>query len=191
MSDLRPPLLSARLELRTFTAGDLDGLFAVFGDPRVMRFVGATRRPLDRDALCSSQERVRAHWERHGFGPLAVVERASGRLVGEAGLQMLEAGPDVELTYTLARAFWGRGYATEAARAVLAWGLDGLGLERIVAVAYPRNRASRHVIEKLGMTFVGRRVCYGADLVEYELSAAGWRASCAAALESGSPTAPL
>ncbi|MCX6374105.1 MAG: GNAT family N-acetyltransferase [Actinobacteria bacterium] len=191
MNDLRPPLISARLELRTFAAGDLDGLFAVFGDPRVMRFVGATRRPLDRDALRSSQERVRAHWERHGFGPLVVVERASGRLVGEAGLQVLEAGPDIELTYTLARAFWGRGYATEAARAVLAWGLDGLGLERIVALAYPRNRASRHVIEKLGMTFVGRRFCYGAELVAYELSTAGRRDSSPAVLESGSPVAPL
>lgn len=183
MSVVAPPLLTARLELRAFVADDLDGLFAVFGDVRVMRFVGAARRPLDRAALRSSQDRVRKHWEQYGFGPLAVVERASARLVGEAGLQVLEGGPDVELTFTLARAAWGRGYATEAARAVLAWGFDGLGLERIIAVAYPQNRASRHVIEKLGMSFVGRRFCYGADLVEYELTAATGG--------SGSPLAPL
>ena len=96
---------------------------------------------------------------------------------------MLEAGPDVELTYTLTRAAWGRGYATEAARAVFAWGFDGLALERIVAVAYPQNRASLRVIEKLGMSLVGPRFCYGADLVECELTAS--------ARGSGSPVAPL
>ena len=59
-----------------------------------------------------------------------MVERASGRLVGEAGLQVLEAGPDVELTYTLARDAWGRGYATEAGARVLRWAFAGLRLPR-------------------------------------------------------------
>ena len=70
--------------------------------------------------------------------------------MGEAGLQVLEAGPDVELGYTLARAAWGRGYATEAARAVLRWGFAGLRLPRVVAVADPANAASLHVLDKLG-----------------------------------------
>jgi ribosomal-protein-alanine N-acetyltransferase len=168
----RLPLVTMRLELRPFVADDLDGLVEIFGDPVVMRFVGAERRPLDRDAVRSSQERVREHWEQHGFGSLAAVERSTRRLVGEAGLQALEGGPDVELTYTLARTAWGRGLATEAARAALAWGFEGLRMERIVAVADPRNRASLRVLEKLGMTLVGPRACYGADLVEYEATAA-------------------
>ena len=95
--------------------------------------------------------------------------------MGEAGLQYLEAGPDIELGYTLARAAWGRGYATEAARAVLRWGFAGLRLHRIVAVADPANAASLHVLEKLGMTRRGRRECYGAVMAEHALSLGAWR----------------
>lgn len=118
---------------------------------------------------------MREHWARHGYGPLACVERATGRLVGEAGLQLLEAGPDVELTYTLAHDAWGQGYATEAAEAVLAWGFDGIRLEKIVAVAYPQNLASLHVIERLGMKPDGVRVCYGVQLRSFALTTADRR----------------
>ncbi|MBN2204673.1 MAG: GNAT family N-acetyltransferase, partial [Thermoleophilia bacterium] len=144
------PLHTERLILRRFADDDTERLLEVFGDPEVMRHVGRGV-PLDRDELVASQARVREHWRVHGLGPLAVVERATGRLVGEGGLQLLEGGPDVELTYTLARAVWGRGYATEAAAAVLEWGFGTLGLTRIVGVAYPDNTASQRVLGKLGM----------------------------------------
>ena len=147
----RPPLVTERLELRRFTAADLEPLLAVFGDAEVMRYVGAERRPLTADEVRGLLTARRRTGREHGFGPLAVVERASGGCVGEAGLQLLEAGPDIELTYTLARAAWGRGYATEAARAVLRWAFAGLRLPRIVAVADPENTASLRVLEKLGM----------------------------------------
>lgn len=160
------PLQTARLTLHPFDEGDTDRLFELFGDPEVMRFVGRGA-PLDRDELVASQARVAAHWRAHGFGPLAVVERASGALIGECGLQLLEDGPDVELTYTLARGFWGRGYATEAAAAALDWGFGALGLTRIVGVAYPENLASQRVLEKVGMRRLGLRRCYGAELVEF------------------------
>jgi [ribosomal protein S5]-alanine N-acetyltransferase len=176
----RLPLRTDRLELRAFAVDDLEALCGVFGDSDVMRYVGVERRPLERTQLAASQERVREHWDEHGFGPLAVVERASGRLVGEAGLQVLDGGPEVELTYTLARAAWGRGYATEAARAALAWGFDGLRLQRIVAVAYPRNLASLNVIAKLGMAPEGTQFCYGASLAKFGLAIDDWRAGAGA-----------
>jgi [ribosomal protein S5]-alanine N-acetyltransferase len=176
----RLPLRTERLKLRGFAAGDLEALCAVFGDPEVMRYVGVERRPLERAQLAASQERVREHWDEHGFGPLAVVERASGTLVGEAGLQVLDGGPEVELTYTLARAAGGRGYATEAARAALAWGFAGLRLQRIVAVAYPRNVASLKVIAKLGMAPEGTQFCYGATLAKFGLAIDDWRAGAGA-----------
>jgi ribosomal-protein-alanine N-acetyltransferase len=160
------PLHTERLILRPFADDDMERLLEVFGDPEVMRFVGRGV-PLDRDGLAASQARVLEHWRRRGFGPLAVVERATGRLVGEGGLQLLEGGPDVEVTYTLARSVWGRGYATEVAAAVLEWGFGRLGLRRIVGVAYPDNSASQRVLEKVGMRRLGLRRCYGADLVEY------------------------
>jgi [ribosomal protein S5]-alanine N-acetyltransferase len=170
-----PPLVTDRLLLRPCVADDLEALCGVFGDPQVMRFVGAGRAPLGRSEVLASQDRVAAHWEEHGFGPLTVVDRASGRVLGEAGLQLLEEGPDVELTYTLARAAWGRGYATEAAQAVLRWGFCGVRLPRIVAVAWPDNAASLRVMEKIGMAGVGERECYGARLAEYAVTFGRWR----------------
>ena len=170
-----PPLVTQRLELRRFAASDLEPLLGVFGDAAVMRFVGAQRCPLGADEVSASLAEAGEHWTTHGFGPLAVVERASGRVVGETGLQLLEAGPDVELTYTLARAAWGQGYATEAARAVLLWAFAGLRLPRVAAVADPANTTSLRVLEKLGMTALGERECYGSLLAEYGMTLGGWR----------------
>jgi ribosomal-protein-alanine N-acetyltransferase len=181
-----PPLLTPRLELRRSGPADLGSLSAVFGDPEVMRFVGESRRPLDVAAVAASQAVVQEHWRTRGFGPLAVVERAGGRVVGEAGLQVLEDGPDVELTYTFARAVWGRGYATEAARAVLRWAFAGLRLPRVVAVARPQNAASLRVVEKAGMRRVGSRSCYGGVLLEYALGLGDWR-SRGGAVDSAGP----
>jgi RimJ/RimL family protein N-acetyltransferase len=164
-------LRTARLELRRFTTADLGALDAVFGDPEVMRYVGERRAPWSPDEIRAALTRVDAHWAAHGFGPLAVVVKADGELLGECGLQVLEEGPDVELAYTLARGAWGRGYATEAAGAVLAWGFGALGLERVVGVTYPENAASQRVLEKVGMRRLGRRHCYGADLLEFALDA--------------------
>jgi RimJ/RimL family protein N-acetyltransferase len=171
----RLPLGTDRLELRRFTAADLEPLQTVFCDPEVMRFVGAERRPLSAGEVVAWLARVEEHWQAHAFGPLAVVERASGRVIGEAGLQLLEAGPDVELTYTLARTAWNHGFAMEAARAVLVWGFAGLRLQRIWAVDHPENAPSRRVLEKLGMTARGSRDCYGARLAGCALTLGEWR----------------
>jgi RimJ/RimL family protein N-acetyltransferase len=170
-----PPLLTERLELRRFAAGDLEPLLAVFGDAAVMRYVGEERRPLDRAGVAALMTAAGAHWSEYGYGLLAIVERETGRLIGEAGLQVLEAGPDVEIGYTLARAAWGRGYATEAARAVLRWGFARLRLHRIHAVSDPANHASLRVLDKLGMTRRGVRECYGAAMTEYVQTLGRWR----------------
>jgi RimJ/RimL family protein N-acetyltransferase len=170
-----PPLVTERLALRRFTDGDLGPLLDVFGDAEVMRYVGAERSPLDRGGVAALLAAAQAHWTAHGFGLLAIVDRETGRLIGEVGLHVLEDGPDVEVGYTLARAAWGRGYATEAATAVLRWGFAGLRLHRVVAVADPANHASLRVLDKLGMARRGMRDCYGAHMVEYAQSLVAWR----------------
>jgi ribosomal-protein-alanine N-acetyltransferase len=181
----RPPLHTERLELRRFAGADLGSLLVVFGDPQVMRFVGSERKPLTGDAVKVLMRTAGGHWSLHGFGLLAVVERTSGRVVGEAGIQFLEGGPDVEIGYTLSRAAWGRGYATEAAHAVLRWAFAGLGLERVVAVADPDNAASLHVLDKIGMRRLGRRYCYGTQMAECALSLGEWRALAGPAPAAG------
>ena len=105
--------------------------------------------------------------ERRGFSFLAVVERESGAVIGDGGLHPL--GGDVELGYTLARAAWGRGYATELGRALLAYAFGELGAERVVAQVEPDNAASRRVLEKLGMRAVETRAAYGRPHLLYEV----------------------
>jgi RimJ/RimL family protein N-acetyltransferase len=132
---------------------------AVFGDPEVMRFSGGGARTPE-----GTLERVRGlieHQERHGFSKWGVRERASGALVGDCGIQLLEGGPDVELGFHLRRSMWGRGYATEAAGACLDAAFTGLGLDEVIAIVAPGNAASVRVLEKIGMQPAGEREALG------------------------------
>jgi len=96
-----------------------------------------------------------SHHAEHGFSKWAVVERASGTVIGECGLQYLDGGPDIELGYKLARAHWGHGFAAEAAQACLGWALAERP-ERVVAIADPANARSARVLDKIGMVREGR-----------------------------------
>ncbi len=148
---LRFPLATPRLALRPFTLADAPVIHAVYRDPDVMRHVGAG--PVA--GLAATEAMLReyiAHQRRHGFSFWAVVERASGALVGDAGLYRPDGGgPGAELGYTLRKASWGRGYATEAARACVDAAFGPLGLEELHAIADPANAASIRVLRKLGM----------------------------------------
>jgi RimJ/RimL family protein N-acetyltransferase len=132
---------------------------AVFGDPEVMRFSGGGAR-----SPAGTLERVRGlieHQERHGFSKWGVCERASGALIGDCGIQLLEGGPDVELGFHLRPSAWGRGYATEAARACLDAAFADLGLDEVIAIVAPGNAASVRVLEKIGMRPAGEREALG------------------------------
>jgi ribosomal-protein-alanine N-acetyltransferase len=170
------PIETPRLLLRPFEEGDFDALAAIYGDPEVMRYVG-DGTPRDRARVRRSLGSMIEMQSRLGYAPWAVVDPASGDLIGESGLYPLEStGPEVELTYTFAKMAWGRGYATECGRASLEAGFTALGLERIVAVVYPANLASRRVVEKLGMRSEGLAFHYGADLEKFSLARPEWLA---------------
>jgi ribosomal-protein-alanine N-acetyltransferase len=100
--------------------------------------------------------RIRAHFTRHGYGPWAVEVAGGAPFIGFIGLWIPEFDapftPCVELGYRLAFEHWGKGYATEGARAVLAYGFDTLGLKEIVAMTATQNVRSQRVMEKLGMS---------------------------------------
>jgi RimJ/RimL family protein N-acetyltransferase len=165
--------------------GDAEQLHAVYADPTTARYVGGGY-PLETiDGTIAVIERKRRHAAEHGFGPFSVVELASGRVIGDCGLQLLEGGPDVELGYKLGREFRGRGYATEASRASLDYGFEQLGLERIVAVAWPENAASIRVMEKAGMSFAGRGHHYGHETVVYEARLDRSRSTASVSRSSG------
>jgi len=112
--------------------------------------------------------KIIAHQETHGFSLWAVIDKASGRLIGDCGLILVEGrGPEIEVSYDIAYAFWGEGYATEAARECLRFGLEELKLDRIIALTYADHRASRRVMEKIGMVYEKTVRYYDRDLVQY------------------------
>jgi RimJ/RimL family protein N-acetyltransferase len=93
----------------------------------------------------------------HGFGFWGVREKGRDELVGFVGIRLVESGEDVEILYGIVSPLWGRGYATEAALAVLGWAFRETALPRIFAGADAGNRASSRVLEKLGMRYDGTR----------------------------------
>jgi RimJ/RimL family protein N-acetyltransferase len=98
-------------------------------------------------------------WKRNGFGPWAAIEKATGRWVGRIGLDELPDWPGphkVEVGWELHQEFWGRGLATEGGRAGVGYGLETVGLERIISVTMATNAASRRVMEKCGLRLPGR-----------------------------------
>jgi [ribosomal protein S5]-alanine N-acetyltransferase len=171
LSRIRFPIETARLELRPMSQEDAEELHEVYSDPSTFRYISRGPSESIEETRARIAEKMR-HQEEHGFAMWAVCERASGRVVGDCGLQLLEGGPQVELGYRLARPVRGRGLATEAGRACLVAGFDDLELDRIVAVAHPENVASRRVMKKLGMTLMGLGNHYGADTVLYAITRA-------------------
>jgi ribosomal-protein-alanine N-acetyltransferase len=161
------PITTDRLRLKSFELGDAEAMHAVYSDEEVMRQVG-DGPVADIGATEGMLRQCIAHQEEHGFSFWAVVEAASGAVIGDAGLYLLEGrGPEIEVGYTLGRAWWGRGYATEAAGACVAVAFNQLGAREVVAVADPANAASLRVLDKLGMARVGSRTAYGREHAFY------------------------
>lgn len=140
-----------RLILRHFHAFDGEAMERVFGDAEVMRFGPGVQTPRwVRDWLRGRMEDYREL----GFGPWAVAAKDGREVIGYCGLfhfPDVAGRPEIELGYRLARPFWGRGYATEAARAARDYGFGVLCLPRLIALIDPQNVASIRVAEKVGM----------------------------------------
>jgi len=167
-------LTTPRLWLRPFTAADHDAAHAVYADPDVMRWVGHGAHKTEAETRSALRGYADALAKR-GYGFVAVIERTTGVLIGDAGLHPLGGrGPDIELGYTLARASWGRGYGTEVARALAEHAFGALGASRVVAQVEPDNRASRHVLEKLGMTAQATRMAHGRPHLLYAVERAAY-----------------
>src|SRR5215210_1333765 len=128
-----PEIETSRLRLRMFTPDDLNALSLITGDAEVMKYLG-TSGARSRDQTENTIDAILRHWEEHGFGIWALDHRADRRLIGWCGLQRLQKTPEVEVAYLLARAYWNQGLATEAAQASIDYGINELGLDRIVAI---------------------------------------------------------
>jgi RimJ/RimL family protein N-acetyltransferase len=143
-------LTTARLRLRPCESPDVDALHTLWRDPDVRRYLLDDREISRAEAAAFISDFLQAA-EAHGLGLWMVELPGDGTLVGFAALRQIENTPHVEVYYGLAPAHWGSGYATEAARALLNYGFDVLGLERIWARTDTPNAASMRVAKRLGM----------------------------------------
>jgi RimJ/RimL family protein N-acetyltransferase len=139
-----------RLRLRRLTPADVGPLLAVYGDPQVTRWVGDSR-PLPRADCERWVEVTHRNYANRGYGMFAIDLRAGERAVGFCGLVHPADQPEPEIKYALRQDQWGRGLATEAARALLTWGAAQCGLRHVIATAAPQNEASHHVLLKIGL----------------------------------------
>jgi ribosomal-protein-alanine N-acetyltransferase len=171
-----PEIETERLLLRQFTPADLDAYAErIFADPQVTRFLPRRDIP-PRERTERVLKYFGEHWQKHGFGDWAVTDRVDGQLIGQCGLNLVPEAGEVEVEYSLAKAYWGWGIATEAARASVRFGFETLRLERIIALADPQNIASRRVMEKVGLTYQKEVFFFGMQLVFYQLEREEYRA---------------
>ncbi len=159
-----------RLIARRVRAEDLADLNRLYRDSRVMATLGGVR-PAD-----ETRARLRdhiAHWQRYGFGIWIFRDKANEQYVGRAGLQHAVANgrDEIELLYALMAQYWGRGYASEMARALLTIAFDDLGLKEVVAFTLPTNKASWRVMEKAGFRYESDIIHAGLPHVLYRLRA--------------------
>jgi RimJ/RimL family protein N-acetyltransferase len=154
MKDRVKELYTERLVLRDWRPDDLKRWAEINADPEVREFLGGLWTEAQ---AAESMDRYRDGFTANGFGFWALAERATDRLVGMAGLDVVDPETPfsgVEIGWRLARDAWGRGYATEAARAVLDEAFGPLGVEEVFALTETENIKSQAVMRRLGMAHV-------------------------------------
>jgi ribosomal-protein-alanine N-acetyltransferase len=148
-------LETERLILRLLTVDDLDALAALYADPEVRRYFpdGTRTREETREEL---DWIIEVYYGRYGYGLWATVLQETGAFIGRCGLLPweIEGRTEVEVAYLLDPGYWGRGLATEAARAIVEHAFATLPVERLICMVDPENRASRNVAEKVGMSLL-------------------------------------
>jgi ribosomal-protein-alanine N-acetyltransferase len=158
-----------RLKIRKFKPDDLPWLIEMRGDPEVYKYLGGWERQ-NPEAVAERFQFYLNCYEKFGFGVCAMELKETGEMIGSSGLQPLEDTGEIEVGYNLAKRFWRQRYGEECARAWIEYGFERLGLERIVAVAYPENVGSWRIMEKCGMTYQDKRVHYGVECVYYAIT---------------------
>jgi len=142
-----------RLILRRWKMSDREPFAEMNADPRVMEFLGG---PISREESDSLIERFENHFENHGFSMLAIEVKDPSQFIGFLGLHVAtfqaHFTPAVEIGWRLAAHSWNKGYATEGSRAVIRFAFERLRLDSLVSFTVAQNRATRRVMEKLGMT---------------------------------------
>ncbi|MGI9542694.1 MAG: GNAT family N-acetyltransferase [Cyclobacteriaceae bacterium] len=165
MNLTKPFLETERLWLREFTHDDFDLVYNLSQEPAVMRYIGPVK---NKEEALKDLNRYIAYYVQHpGYGYWAAFENQTDQFVGWFLLKILEETGENEIGYRLRKEFWGRGIATEGGQGLIDYGQKKLGISRFVAVADPKNKASRRVLEKLGLIHERDGRFYNFDCVYY------------------------
>ena len=162
-------LETKRLALKPIALSELDDLYALRSDPDVMRYIGKLQtREEVRDFIKLGQD----YFDKYGLDFFSVFDKNTAEFIGQAGLFHFAfdtSQSDIELAYRIHKKFWGQGYATEAAKALIKYGFEQLSLAKIMAMHHPDNLASQRVIEKSGLQYTKMIDYRGSRLPCYEI----------------------
>ena len=140
-----------RLVLRPIEPRDADAHIEMLGDPAVAAYLTSSGDPESREERWRQFASYLGHWQIRGFGWFSVEEKETGDWVGRVGPWMPEGWPGLECGWSIARAYWGKGYAPEAAIASIKWTFDKFpDLPRIISVIDADNTNSQAVAKKIG-----------------------------------------
>lgn len=159
---------SERLFFREFTEDDVHALFDLNSNPNVIKYVHEPVPTLEStgDAL---QNIILPQYKLYGHGRWAVHLKSNNEFIGWCGLKHIKELNEIDLGYRFKEDYWGKGYATEAAKATIDYGFNRLHLKKIIAKALPENIGSLKVMENCGMAYTGTRTEDGLLLKVYEL----------------------
>ena len=159
-------LRSERLVLREFTPGDIELLFHLDSDPSVLAYIG---KPKTREESALRLDNAFQDYKRgEGLGKWMAIEKESNLPIGWFVLNYLDETELIEIGYRLKEEFWGKGYATEMSKVLLEYGFTTIKLPKIVGVTHQENEASKKVLLKIGLEYVGIRYYYDLDCCFFE-----------------------
>jgi len=165
-----------RLILDTWQSSDWTAFRPIAQDPEVMRYITGGVPWTDEKVRSFIDRQVKLYAER-GYCRWKLTEQSTGEVIGFCGPGPWRDGLEPEIGWWLARRFWGRGLATEAAREALGDAFERVRLSRLISVAMPANAASRRIMEKLGLRFETEFESDGIRLVQYAIDRAGYERS--------------
>ena len=169
-----PTLQTPHLFLRPWRQEDVEAWFNILQEEDILHYY-PDRKPPPREKAEAYIIHHLGHWQIRGYGHWAVVNRGEGQVVGWSGLEYLHELDETEVAYLLSKRVWGRGYATEAARACVKFGFASTGLKKIIGLVHPENLGSVRVLEKCGLTFADRITLWGMELSRYRITREEYR----------------
>jgi RimJ/RimL family protein N-acetyltransferase len=159
--------------MRPYRNDDLDDVHRLLTNPDVRRYL-LDDVIVEREWVADEIRQTRACFEAHGFGQFAVFEKTEKAFIGFCGYRFFHDPPECQLLYAFHPDYWGRDIATEAARAMIRYGIETCGFDEIIGSTDAPNKASQRVMEKAGMSYTHQRLIHGQETRYYRLSRADY-----------------